>query len=59
MIYSLEGKNKIVLYSYDSFLFDFQKRTEWTFKQIKQTIEQNNTYRVKVVGVKVIIIYKI
>ena len=46
----LEGKKtKIVLYSYDSFLFDFNKEDGINFiKEIKQTIEQNNTYPVKV-----------
>jgi len=46
----LEGKKtKIVLYSYDSFLFDFHKEDGIDFvKEIKQTIEQNKTYPVKV-----------
>jgi hemoglobin-like flavoprotein len=42
-------KTKIVLYSYDSFLFDFHKEDGIDFiKEIKQTIEQNKTYPVKV-----------
>ena len=42
-------KTKIVLYSYDSFLFDFHKEDGINFiKEIKQTIEHNNTYPVKV-----------
>jgi len=46
----LEGKKtKIVLYSYDSFLFDFHKEDGIDFiKKIKRTIEHNNTYPVKV-----------
>lgn len=46
----IEGKKtKLILYSYDSFLFDFHKEDGTDFlKEIKQTIEQNKVYPVKV-----------
>ena len=46
----LKGKKtKLILYSYDSFLFDFHKDDGMDFlKEIKKVIEQNNSYPVKV-----------
>jgi len=46
----LEGKKtKLILYNYDSFLFDFHKDDGLDFlKQIKEVVEKNNSYPVKV-----------
>ena len=46
----LKGKKtKLILYSYDSFLFDFHKDDGMDFlKQIKKVVEKNNSYPVKV-----------
>ena len=46
----LKGKKtKLILYSYDSFLFDFHKDDGLDFlKQIKKVVEKNNLYPVKV-----------
>ena len=46
----LKGKKtKLILYSYDSFLFEFHKDDGMDFlKQIKKVVEKNNSYPVKV-----------